>query len=169
LLVKEVQEMEEHMPSSVKSEFLDPNNLAEFFLIVSPTEGFWKDGKFKFSISINEEYNMKPPKVKCCTKILHPNISGSSQKGCSIKDYFLNFLFSANGDVCLSLLRLNSIDGTSWLPTRRLKDVMFGINSIFTDLADFSDPLNVEIAEEFQKDSEKTKQKIKQYVELHAR
>lgn len=75
----------------------------------------------------------------------------------------------SGNEVCLSLLRLNSIDGTSWLPTRRLKDVMFGINSIFTDLCDFSDPLNVEIAEEYATDCEKTKAKIKEYVQMYAR
>jgi ubiquitin-conjugating enzyme E2 F len=46
---------------------------------------------------------------------------------------------------------------------------MFGINSIFTDLCDFSDPLNVEIAEEYSKDSEKTKIKIREFVQANAR
>ena len=46
---------------------------------------------------------------------------------------------------------------------------MFGINSIFTDLCDFSDPLNVEIAEEYATDSEKTKVKIREFVQEHAR
>lgn len=74
--MKEVQEMEENMPSTVKCEFPDANMLSEFYLIVSPNEGLWKNGKFKFLVTVNEEYNMIPPKVKCLTKILHPNISG---------------------------------------------------------------------------------------------
>jgi ubiquitin-conjugating enzyme E2 F len=68
----------------------------------------------------------------------------------------------------LSLLRVNSIDGMGWLPTRRLIDVILGINSLFLDLADFSDPLNIELSEEFSKNSEKVKQKIRDYVKLHA-
>lgn len=64
-------------------------------------------------------------------------------------------------------MRLNSFDGTSWLPTRRLCDVMYAVNSIFTDLCDFSDPLNVEIAEEYEKDMEKTKAKIREYVQMY--
>jgi ubiquitin-conjugating enzyme E2 F len=76
LLVKEVQEMEENLPSTTKTIFPDHNNLAEFRLIVSPNEdSLWRDGKFEFLISISEDYNMIPPKVKCITKILHPNIS----------------------------------------------------------------------------------------------
>jgi ubiquitin-conjugating enzyme E2 F len=55
-----------------------------------------------------------------------------------------------------------------WLPTRRLKDVIFGINSLFTDLCDFSDPLNIELSEEFSKNSEKVKQKIREFTKLHA-
>lgn len=74
--MKEVQEMEENLPSTIKTNFPDHNNLAEFRLIVCPTEdSLWRDGKFEFQISISEDYNMIPPKVKCVTKILHPNIS----------------------------------------------------------------------------------------------
>lgn len=61
-----------------------------------------------------------------------------------------------------------SIDGMGWLPTRRLKDVVFGINSLFTDLCDFSDPLNIEIAEEYSMDCEKVKQRIREYVIQYA-
>lgn len=56
---------------------------------------------------------LQPPKVKCLTKLWHPNIS-------------------VNGDICLSLLRQNSIDGLGWAPTRKLKDVIWGLNSLFT-------------------------------------
>lgn len=56
---------------------------------------------------------MTPPTVKCLNKIWHPNIS-------------------EDGDICLSLLRLNSIDGLGWCPTRRLNDIIWGLNSLFT-------------------------------------
>lgn len=77
-MVKEVQEMDENLPSTVKTNFPDPNNLAEFYITIKPNEGLWLGGKFKFLITINEDYNMMPPKVKCLTKILHPNISRKS-------------------------------------------------------------------------------------------
>lgn len=41
LLVKEVQEMEQNLPSTCKIIFSDPNILYEFFLIVSPDEGMF--------------------------------------------------------------------------------------------------------------------------------
>jgi ubiquitin-conjugating enzyme E2 F len=64
---------------------------------------------------------------------------------------------------------VNSIDGMGWLPTRRLKDVVFGINSLFTDLCDFDDPLNIELSEEYAKNSEKVKQKIREYTLQYAK
>lgn len=62
---------------------------------------------FKFN------FLFQPPTVKCLTKLWHPNIS-------------------EDGDICLSLLRQNSIDGMGWAPTRKLKDVVWGLNSLFT-------------------------------------
>lgn len=57
--MKEVQEMEENLPEGNVLIFPDPNILSEFSLIISPLEGFWKEGKFKFQISVPEEYNMQ--------------------------------------------------------------------------------------------------------------
>ncbi|XP_058063980.1 NEDD8-conjugating enzyme UBE2F-like [Anopheles bellator] len=145
LLVKEVQELEQNLPTTCKVTFHDPNVLSEFTLAITPNEGFWCGGRFKFSVLVPEEYNMAPPKVKCLTKLWHPNIS-------------------VDGDICLSLLRLNSIDGLGWAPTRRLKDVIWGLNSLFTDLLNFDDPLNIEAAEQYSKDKDRFQAKVREYV-----
>ncbi|XP_051046745.1 NEDD8-conjugating enzyme UBE2F isoform X3 [Phodopus roborovskii] len=76
-------------------------------------EGYYQGGKFQFETEVPDAYNMVPPKVKCLTKIWHPNITET-------------------GEICLSLLREHSIDGTGWAPTRTLKDVVWGLNSLFT-------------------------------------
>lgn len=55
----------------------------------------------------------QPPIVKCITKLWHPNITES-------------------GEVCLSLLRRHGVDGMGWSPTRRLSDVVWGLNALFT-------------------------------------
>jgi ubiquitin-protein ligase len=40
--------------------FADPNVLSEFYLTIAPNEdSYWKDGKFKFEVSVPEEYNMQ--------------------------------------------------------------------------------------------------------------
>lgn len=101
----------------------------------------------------NKKINLlifQPPKVKCLTKLWHPNIS-------------------VDGDICLSLLRLNSIDGMGWAPTRRLKDVIWGLNSLFTDLLNFDDPLNIEAAQQYSKDKDKFQTKVREYVVSFAR
>uniref|UniRef100_A0A0C9QMF8 E2 NEDD8-conjugating enzyme n=1 Tax=Fopius arisanus TaxID=64838 RepID=A0A0C9QMF8_9HYME len=113
LLVKEVQEMEQTLPNTCQVSFDNPDRLHQFNLAIAPDEGYWLGGTFLFHISIPEEYNMTPPKVKCITKLWHPNIN-------------------EDGDVCLSILRQSSLDGMGWAPTRKLKDVVWGINSLFT-------------------------------------
>ncbi|CAH1394086.1 unnamed protein product [Nezara viridula] len=150
LLVKEIQEMETMLPSTCSVKFKDPHKLHEFYLSVTPDEGFWQGGKFWFHIYITEDYNIAPPTVKCQTKLWHPNIS-------------------EDGDICLSLLRQNSIDGLGWAPTRRLKDVVWGLNSLFTDLLNFEDPLNISAAELYVRDKEAFKNKVRDYVIQYSR
>ncbi|XP_055574130.1 NEDD8-conjugating enzyme UBE2F isoform X2 [Falco cherrug] len=116
-----------------KVNFPDPNKLHYFQLTVIPDEGYYQGGKFQFEIEVPDAYNMVPPKVKCLTRIWHPNITET-------------------GEICLSLLREHSIDGTGWAPTRTLKDVVWGLNSLFTDLLNFDDPLNIEAAEHHLRD-----------------
>ncbi|XP_048342532.1 NEDD8-conjugating enzyme UBE2F isoform X2 [Sphaerodactylus townsendi] len=173
LLIKEVAELEVNLPCTCKVSFSDPNKLHHFHLTVSPDEGYYQSGKFQFEIEVPDAYNMvmffllgrrpvkqvgevetdcrtvtvcfsyclpsaccflsKPPKVKCLTRIWHPNITET-------------------GEICLSLLREHSIDGTGWAPTRTLQDVVWGLNSLFTDLLNFDDPLNIEAAEHHLRD-----------------
>ncbi|KAL8566130.1 NEDD8-conjugating enzyme ube2f [Nucella lapillus] len=150
LLVKEVQEMDENMPRTCRVHFDDASILHHFTLFISPDEGFWNSGKFKFDINVPEDYNIVPPRAMCQTKIWHPNIT-------------------ENGEICLSLLRQNSYDGLGWAPTRRLKDVVWGLNSLFSDLLNFDDPLNVEAAEHFARDKESFKIKVREYIQAYAK
>ncbi|XP_006889738.1 PREDICTED: NEDD8-conjugating enzyme UBE2F-like [Elephantulus edwardii] len=119
-------------------------------LTVTPDEGYYQGGKFQFETEVPDAYNMVPPKVKGLTKIWHPNITET-------------------GDICLSLLREHSIDGTGWAPTRTLKDVVWGLNSLFTDLLNFDDPLNIEAAEHHLRDKEDFRKKVDDYIKRFAR
>ncbi|CAH1788790.1 unnamed protein product [Owenia fusiformis] len=150
LLVKEVQEMEQTLPKGCRVHFDDPNQLHKFTLSVSPEDGYWGNGRFKFEITVPEDYNIVPPDVQCLTRIWHPNIT-------------------EDGEVCLSLLRQNSLDTLGWCPTRKLKDVIWGLNSLFSDLLNFDDPLNVEAAEHYERDKDSFISKVKDYVSRYAR
>ncbi|MBN3272899.1 UBE2F enzyme, partial [Polyodon spathula] len=93
LLVKEVAELEANLPSTCKVNFPDVNKLHHFQLDVTPdircqlplvwqfarNEGYYQSGKFQFEIDVPEAYNMVPPKVKCLTRIWHPNITETGE------------------------------------------------------------------------------------------
>jgi hypothetical protein len=57
-VLTEVQEMEENMPQNCRVQFDDPSVLHHFNLFVSPEEGFWQGGKFKFDILVPDDYNI---------------------------------------------------------------------------------------------------------------
>ncbi|XP_036276855.1 NEDD8-conjugating enzyme UBE2F isoform X2 [Pipistrellus kuhlii] len=150
LLVKEVAELEANLPCTCKVHFPDPNKLHCFQLTVTPgffvlccvfliDEGYYQGGKFQFETEVPDAYNMVPPKVRCLTRIWHPNITET-------------------GEICLSLLREHSIDGTGWAPTRTLKDLL-----------NFDDPLNIEAAEHHLRDKEDFRNKVEDYIKRYAR
>ncbi|ESO07231.1 hypothetical protein HELRODRAFT_76722 [Helobdella robusta] len=150
LLLREVQEMEQYLPKTCTSNFEDPNILHDFTITICPDEGFWLGGHFRFHIDVPEDYNIVPPKVHCKTRIWHPNIS-------------------EGGEVCLSLLRQNSLDSLGWAPTRTLKDVVWGLNSLFTDLLNFEDPLNVDAADHYKRNSDDFKAKVTDFILRYAK
>lgn len=150
LLLREVQEMDNNLPRSCKTVFSDKDVLHTFTLYITPDEGYWQGGSYKFTVHVPEDYNIAPPKVTCQTRIWHPNIT-------------------EEGEVCLSLLRQHSFDSMGWAPTRRLKDVVWGLNSLFTDLLNFDDPLNVAAAEHWERDKVSFQKKVKEYVMQYAK
>lgn len=149
-LTQEVSEIQSCLPSTCFIDFEDVDDLRELNLTVQPDESHWKGGKFLFHILIPPEYNIKPPVVECKTKLWHPNIT-------------------EQGKICLSILREHSLDGTGWLPTRTLKDVVWGLNSLFTDLCDFEDPLNTVAAEQYLHDEAAFKRKVRDYIMRYAK
>ena len=150
LLTREVSEIESCLSKSCKIDFEDVDDLREFTLTVKPDEGYWKGGTFVFSICIPPEYNIAPPKAQCKTRLWHPNIT-------------------EDGKICLSILREHSLDGSGWLPTRTLKDVVWGLNSLFTDLCDFDDPLNTIAAEQHSIDKKGFVRKVKDFITWYAK
>lgn len=50
-----------------------------------------------------------------------------------------------------------------------LKDLIFGLNSLFTDLLNFDDPLNLEAAEQYVRSKRDFQAKVNEYVQHFAR
>ncbi|KAJ3223053.1 NEDD8-conjugating protein ubc12 [Clydaea vesicula] len=113
------------LPKTMVMDFPDPNDFFNFFLRVTPDEGFYRGGTFKFSFKINTNYPHDPPKVLCTQKIYHPNID-------------------LEGNVCLNILR------EDWKPVLNINSVLVGLQYLFLE-PNADDPLNKDAAEVLRK------------------
>lgn len=59
------KEFNDSFPNTVKVRFPDPGNILYFEVDISPDECYWKGGVISFTVQVEEEYPMKPPKVLC--------------------------------------------------------------------------------------------------------
>lgn len=92
------------------------NHVMDFELILVPDEGIYRDGMFLFSFQVPQSYPHDPPKVKCLTKVFHPNID-------------------VEGNVCLNILR------EDWSPVLSISSVIYGLLFLLLD-PNPDDPLN---------------------------
>merc|ERR1719456_316934 len=116
---KELDEME--LPPQVRIDFPDKNNLMSFQISIAPDEGLWKGACYTFVFNVAPLYPHEAPKVKCETKIYHPNID-------------------LQGNVCLNILR------EDWKPVLSISSVVYGLLYLFLE-PNPADPLNHEAAE----------------------
>ncbi|XP_035814747.1 putative ubiquitin-conjugating enzyme family isoform X2 [Zea mays] len=96
------------------------DDLMNFEITIRPDEGYYMGGAFVFTFQVSPSYPHDPPKVKCKTKVYHPNID-------------------LEGNVCLNILR------EDWKPVLNINTVIYGLNLLFTQPND-EDPLNHEAA-----------------------
>lgn len=65
-----------------------------------------RGGQFLFTFHVSANYPHDPPKVKCKTKVFHPNID-------------------LDGNVCLNILR------EDWKPVLNINTIVYGLNHLF--------------------------------------
>jgi len=123
-LQTELDELE--LPPGGAIDFPDKNNLMCFYVTLVPDEGFWRKGSFAFSFSVPGGYPHDAPKVKCDTKVYHPNID-------------------TQGNVCLNILR------EDWNPVLSISSIIYGLLHLFLE-PNPTDPLNHEAAELLRRD-----------------
>mmetsp|Transcript_14076 Transcript_14076/g.24060 ORF Transcript_14076/g.24060 Transcript_14076/m.24060 type:complete len:180 (+) Transcript_14076:294-833(+) len=126
------------VPPSMKLTFPDPNTIMSFDVAFTPEDGLYTAGTFRFNISIPVDYPHSAPKVKCMTKVYHPNID-------------------MDGNVCLNILRQD------WKPVLTLNAVLYGIQLLFSE-PNPEDPLNKEAAELMRKNPAAFRQNVLQSV-----
>jgi len=132
-LQKDLSELQ--LPKTCQTTFPDKDDLLNFKLTIEPDEGFYKDGRFVFTFKIGPSYPHEPPKVKCETKVYHPNID-------------------LEGNVCLNILR------EDWKPVLTINAVVYGIQYLFLE-PNPDDPLNKEAAEVLKKNRTQFEKNLK--------
>ncbi|GLD94252.1 hypothetical protein PINS_up002863 [Pythium insidiosum] len=75
---KDIAELDGGQAATVT--FPDANDLTVFNVKISVDTGLWKGASFDFHFKIPPMYPHEPPKVKCLTKIYHPNIDLEGQR-----------------------------------------------------------------------------------------
>ncbi|RDY09762.1 NEDD8-conjugating enzyme Ubc12, partial [Mucuna pruriens] len=118
-LHKDISEL--NLPTSCTIQF--PNgkdDLMNFEVTIRPDEGYYLGGTFLFTFQVSPIYPHEAPKVKCKTKLYHPNID-------------------LEGNVCLNILR------EDWKPVLNINTVIYGLYHLFTE-PNYEDPLNHEAA-----------------------
>lgn len=109
------------LPKMCRTVFPNSDDLLNFKIIISPDEGFYRGGEFVFNFHIERSYPHAPPKVKCESKIYHPNIDHE-------------------GNVCLNILRAD------WNPVLTINSVVYGLISLLLE-PNPEDALNQEAAD----------------------
>ncbi|CAK7339519.1 unnamed protein product [Dovyalis caffra] len=118
-LHKDISEL--NLPKSCTMTF--PNGkdeLMNFEVSIRPDEGYYLGGTFLFSFQVSAIYPHEAPKVKCKTKVYHPNID-------------------LEGNVCLNILR------EDWKPVLNINTIIYGLYHLFTE-PNYEDPLNHDAA-----------------------
>ncbi|KAM0673407.1 NEDD8-conjugating protein ubc12 [Gurleya vavrai] len=114
---------------------LDPVFHTTFLFTTIIKEGIYKDKKYVFHINIFEDYPFKPPKIKCLTKIFHPNIE--------------------NNCVCINIIR------EDWTSAFGLQIILFGLYRLFFDFNN-ENSLNVEAGDLLEKDYDLFVRRVKE-------
>jgi ubiquitin-conjugating enzyme E2 M len=113
-VTKDIAEL--NLPKTCETQFPEKDDLLHFKLIICPDEGFYRNGRFVFDFKIGQGYPHEAPKVKCETKVYHPNID-------------------LEGNICLNILR------EDWKPVLTINSIIYGLQFLFLE-PNASDPLN---------------------------
>lgn len=131
---KDIGDLE--LPSTMRVYFPEGDkDLMNFDVYITPDEGIYKGGTFKFKFHATSNFPHEPPKVTCAQKIYHPNID-------------------LQGHVCLNILR------NDWKPVLTIESVLVGLQFLFLE-PNPTDPLNKDAANQYVKNRDEFKRKVR--------
>lgn len=114
------------------------DKLMHFEIRIQPEDGIYKAGTFLFDFTVATSYPHDAPKVKCKTKVFHPNID-------------------VDGNICLNILR------EDWKPVLSISSIIYGLQFLFLD-PNPDDPLNKEAAQEMQNNPRQFEYNVKNSI-----
>lgn len=118
-------------------------DLSQFTIILKgPQNTPYENGKFRLRINMPTNYPNEPPIIKIMTPIYHPNIK--------------------NQDICLDILDNN------WKPTYNLSKILESVYYLLKN-PNSSDPLSVEVNNEYIKNNEQYILNAKEWTEKYAK
>ncbi|GAB5576127.1 NEDD8-conjugating enzyme UBE2F isoform X2 [Prionailurus iriomotensis] len=116
-------------------------------------EGYYQGGKFQFETEVPDAYNMVEPASQ--SEMPDQDLAPQHHRDGRHMSKFTERTFDRRH-------RLGSHEDVK-------VDVVWGLNSLFTDLLNFDDPLNIEAAEHHLRDKEDFRNKVEDYIKRYAR
>ena len=110
--------------------------------LYGPAQSPFENGIFKLELYIDDDYPMKPPKVRFLTKIYHPNIDKL-------------------GRICLDILK------DKWSPALQIRTLLLSIQALM-GAPNPDDPLANDVAEHWKKDEKDAVKTAKTWTDMYA-
>eukprot|EP00455_Lapot_gusevi_P001993 TRINITY_DN10770_c0_g1_i2.p1 TRINITY_DN10770_c0_g1~~TRINITY_DN10770_c0_g1_i2.p1 ORF type:complete len:155 (-),score=23.66 TRINITY_DN10770_c0_g1_i2:33-497(-) len=139
-LMGDLREIQLDSPEGISASPANDDNLMVWNAsIVGPNETPWEGGIYNLRLVFGEQYPDKPPKVKFCCEMFHPNVY-------------------SDGSICLDILQ------DQWSPIYTVSTVLTSIQSLLTDPNPAS-PANPEAARMFSSDIKSYNRRVRRCAE----
>ncbi|OBZ80388.1 Ubiquitin-conjugating enzyme E2 T, partial [Choanephora cucurbitarum] len=143
-LQRELLDLEKDPPPGVSCYPKDDNITELEAFIKGPPDSPYEKGLFRLDIRIPQNYPFDPPQIRFMTLIYHPNIDDT-------------------GRICADILK----KGQGWNPALNLSTTLLLLSQLLAQ-PNPDDPLDAEIAKEYQLSYPTFKQKAIEYTEKYA-
>lgn len=112
---------------------VDAEDLTEWYArLRAPSDGVYAGGHFDLSIRVPANYPLRPPTIRFCTRVFHPNVHWKVRARERISD-------PQSGEICLDVLQ------SQWSPAWTIYSACMAIIALL-DVPEPDSPLNVDAA-----------------------